>query len=102
MACSWNDAMGASARELGRARFPIGRGSDAIPIAIERYRRHRNRRQHSEAPLDLGIMRIAIGESKAMTVAVNHDIDIVRIVMRHDRPLETCIVELPVWRPLLP
>ena len=54
------------------------------------------------AGAEVGILRIALGKPKAMAVAVDHDIDIVRVVVRDSRPLEAGIVEMPVRRPLLP
>ena len=39
-------------------------------------------RQRGQSALQIGIVRIAVGETEAMAVAVDHDIDIVGIVMR--------------------
>ena len=94
--------MDAAAGKLRRLRGAVGRGHNAVGVAVQRDGGHGDDRQRRQPALDVGILRIAVGEAEAMTVAVDHDIDIVGIVVRHRRPLEARIVEMPVRRPLLP
>ena len=84
------------------ARAAVGGGGHPIGFAIQRDSRNGYRGQCRKAPLDIGILRIALGKAEAMAVAVDHDIDIVGIVMRQRRPFEACLIKVPVRRPLLP
>ena len=95
-------AMDAAAGELRGGRSAIGRGDDAVGIAVQRDGGYADRREFREPALQLSIVRIARGQTEAMAIALDHDIDVVRIVMRHRGPLERRLVEMPVRRPLLP
>ena len=97
-----DDAMGTAAGKLRRLRGAVGRGSYAVTVAVHRDGGNRDHRQRRQPALDVGVLRIAVGEAEAVAVAVDHDVDIVRIVVRGRRPLEAGIVEMPVRRPLLP
>ncbi len=97
-----DDAMDAVPGEFGRARLAVGRGRNAIAFAVERDRGHGDRRQRRELALDVGITRIAFDKTIAMAIAVDHDVDIVGIVVRDRGALEAGVVERPVRRPLLP
>ena len=95
-------AMAAPGGELRRAGGAVGRGYDPIACTVHGNRRHRDDRQRRQPALDVSILRVAFGKAKAVPVAVDHHIDVVRIVVGRRRALETGIVELPVRRPLRP
>src|SRR5580704_11455299 len=94
--------MGAAVAEFRRRRRTIGWWGYTIRIAIERDRGDRDQRLRRQTPFELGIARIAIREAIAMTIAVNHHIDIVGVIESPCGPLEGRIVEVPVRRPLPP
>jgi hypothetical protein len=52
--------------------------------------------------LKVGILLIAVGETEAVPIAMDHDVDVVGIVVGRCRPVEALIVEMPIWRPLPP
>src|ERR1700687_4320240 len=91
-------AMDAAALEFWRAGAAVGRRRHAVSLAVKRHRRHGDRRQLREPPLDVGISRIAVRKTVAMAIAVDHDVDLVGIVVRDRGPLEARIVEMPVRR----
>src|SRR4029078_13544872 len=90
------------AGEFRRAGAAIGREYHAVLLAIQRDRRHDNRRLRRQSSLYFGISRIALGKAEAMPAAVDDHVDKVRVVMGYRRPFETGVVELPVRRPLPP
>src|SRR5262249_48253771 len=95
-------AMRATVAEFRRGRLAVGCGDDAVAGAIHRDRRHRNYRQRRQLALDVGILRIILGKTVAMAIAVDRHVDKVRIVKGGRRSREARVVEIPVWRPLLP
>src|ERR1700730_2490292 len=96
MAGAWNYMMGAPGGKLRSTCGAVGRRDNAVGVAVQRDGRHRNGRQRRQLALELGILRIAVGKTEAMTIAVDHDVDIVWVVERRRRPLETRIVAMPV------
>ncbi len=58
-----------------------------------------NRRQiGDQLLLDLVVWRVAGCKSQAMTVGVQHDVDVVGIVEGHRGAFQRCVIELPVRR----
>jgi hypothetical protein len=96
------DAMAAAAGELRRGRRAIGRGGNPVTLSVQCDGGHRNDGQGGQPSLQVGILRIAVSQTEAMAIAMDHHIDIVRIVVRFRRPLESGVIEMPVRRPLLP
>ena len=86
--------MDAASGEFRGARLAVGGGRDTIVLTIERDRGHDDRRQRGKPPLDVGIARIAFDEAIAVAVAVDDDVDIIRIVVRDRRALQASLVEL--------
>src|ERR1700730_1210067 len=97
-----DDAMGARTGEFRRGGSAVGRGGDAVAGAVQRDGGDGNGRQRRQPALQPGIVRIAGRQAEAMAIAVDHDIDIIRVVEGRRRAREGGVVEMPVRRPLLP
>ena len=82
MACARNDAMSAAAGKLRRGCGAVGCRDNAVGIAIQRDGGHCDGRQRRQPALQLGISRIAVDETEAMAITVDHDVDIIGIVER--------------------
>src|SRR5882724_10383126 len=95
-------AMAAAVGELCRGPGAIGRGGNPVAISVQCNGGYRNDGQGGQPPLQVGILRIPVSLTVAMAIAMDHDIDIVRIVVGFSRPFEGRIVEVPVRRPLPP
>src|SRR5712664_1667111 len=95
-------AMAAAVGELRRGPGAIGRGGNPVTVSVQGDGGYRNDGQGGQPPLQVGILRIAVSQTVAMAIAVDHDIDIVWIVVGFSRPFEGRVVELPVRRPLPP
>ena len=94
--------MNAAAGEFGRAGASVARRQHAILVAIQRDRWHGDRRQRRQLPLQLGILRITRRKAEAMAIAVDDDVDITGIVVRHRGTLEGDVIEIPIGGPFLP
>src|ERR1700722_1474021 len=97
-----DNSMGAASAESRRGCAAIGRRRNAVRITIERDGWNLNRGLRRQAALQIGITRIAGGEPVAVTIAVDHDVDIIGIIEGRRGPVEGRIVEMPARRPLLP
>src|SRR3954471_20312885 len=74
----------------------------AVGIALERDRRHGDRRCIRKTTFDFAISRFALFQAEAPTVIMNDDRDVIGIVERSGATLERCIVEGPLRRGKLP
>jgi len=90
------DAVAAAVGEFCRGPRAIGRGGNPVTVPVQCDGGHRNDGQGGQPLLQVGILRIAVSHTVAMAIAMDHDIDIVRIVVGFSRPFEGRIVELPV------
>src|SRR3978361_1708759 len=88
--------------EFRGAGAAVAGGEHTVGIAVQRDRRHRNRRQRYEAALQFGITGVARREAEAVAVAVNYDIDEAGSVVGRSGAVERGVVEIPVRRPVLP
>ena len=102
MARARHDAVGASTAELRCGCSAIVRWDDPIRSSVQCNRGDRNRRQGRKAALQICVLRIADDKTEAMAIAMDYNIDIVGIVECRCRAVEGRIIEMPVWRPLLP
>jgi len=93
--------MAAAAGEFYSRRGAVRRGHDAVGVAVQRDGGHRNRRQRREPALQAGVLRISVGETEAVAIAMDDDIDVIRVVVGRDCPLQGRIIKMPVQRPLL-
>src|SRR4051812_7643906 len=91
-----------AATEFRGMSYAIGRRINAIRVAVERDGGSGDHGLHRQPSLEIGIARIALGQTVAVTIAVDHDIDVVGIVEGRCGAREGRFIELPVWRPLLP
>ena len=102
MARTRHDAVGATTAELRCRCRAIGHWDDPVRISVQCNRGDRNRRQGRQAALQICVLRIAVDKAEAMAIAMDYNIDIVRIVECRCRAVEGRIIEMPFWRPLLP
>jgi len=70
--------VGAAIVELRRGRGAVCGGSNAVGVSVQCDRGHRNDRQRRQPALQVGIVRIAIGKTETVTIAVDHDVDEIR------------------------
>ena len=74
----------------------------AVGIAFERNGRHGYDRKCSETLLQLGVLRLAVGEAEAPAVIVDDDVDVIGIVEGRGAAVEGGVIELPLRRGELP
>jgi hypothetical protein len=96
-----DDAHLAAAREAVGHKAAAGR-RDAVGVAFEPDRRHRDRRPCGEPPLNVVIGRVAGHEAEAVAVGVDHHIDEVGVIERAGRARKGRRVEVPARRPQAP
>src|SRR5215472_16776776 len=89
-----NHAMRDAFCKFRDTRLAVSRRHHAVAITVERDRGHRDRRQRRKLALDLRVLRVALGKAETMPVTVDHDVDVVRIVMGGRAARETGIVEI--------
>ncbi len=97
MANARQDAVLPATSKLACRRCSVGCHDDAVGITVQRDCRYGNCGKGGEAPLQVIVRSVSWRRPEAMTVGVNDDLDIVRIVECRRTPLESGRIELPVW-----
>src|SRR5476651_2665074 len=99
----WKNAAFVEAGELFRRRIVRARDrAHAVGLAIEIDRRHADRGLGLDARLDVHERRIARRVTEAVTIGLDHNVDIVGIIEGGRGLVEGGIPEVPVGRPQLP
>src|SRR5215207_8863395 len=73
-----------------------------IRIALERNGRHLNGWESGELLFELVVPRLAVSESEAPTVVMNHDADVIRVIKSDRTAVERGLIEPPLRRGELP
>ena len=76
-----DDMMGTTAGELRCRRSAVGRRNNAIRFAVQRDHWDRDGRQRRQSALKVGVLLIAVGQTEAVPIAVDHDVDVIGIVV---------------------
>ena len=97
-----DDPMREAVGELRCVRAAVGDRNDAVGIAVERDGRHRDGGLTRQLVLNFPVAWVAVDQAVPMTIGVDHDVDVIGIVVRLDATVERGLVEFPVRRPLAP